>query len=371
MANDPEPNRPAPPEVESRPATGAGRAGAGGHGLPPRPPVDAAALAEEARTALRVEHWDGGSRTITGLEALAHSVRGSTGRHWVDLTDPSPSLVDVVADDLGLHPLVAEDIVERNQRPKLELTGEHVHLVVFGVRYESEHEVEVEVEEVDVVLGDNFLLTVHSSAWDLSAAHQLRGGVGPLLAEGADFVCWALLDGLVDSYFPVFDRIEDEIDKLEDLIIDRPGRDTLERLFAMKRSLIQIRHVMAPQREMFNQLTNRTLPYISPDHVVYFRDIYDHAVHLAEEYDSFRELVSGALDVYLSTINNNLSLTMKRLTGITAVLAGIGAFAGIFGMSEAGAAFTGAEAVGFWLVTAGIIALSLALLVLLRRLDWI
>ena len=377
MASDPGPSRPVLPEVgstagltaEPPSAPGAGTPPPGVHARLPRPPVDRAALVEEARTALRVEHWDGGSRTITGLEALAHSVRESAGRHWVDLTDPSPSLVDVVADELGLHPLVAEDIVERNQRPKLELTGEHVHLVVFGVRYEREHE--VEVEEVDVVLGGNFLLTVHSSAWDLSAAHQLRGGVGPLLAEGADFVCWALLDGLVDSYFPVFDRIEDEIDQLEDLIIDRPGRDTLERLFAMKRSLIEIRHVMAPQREMFNQLTNRTLPYIAPDHVVYFRDIYDHAVHLAEEYDSFRELVSGALDVYLSTINNNLSLTMKRLTGITAVLAGIGAFAGIFGMSEAGAAFAGAEAIGFWLVSGEIIVLSLALLVLLRRLDWI
>ena len=96
---------------------------------------------------------------------------------------------------------------------------------------------------------------------------------------------------------------------------------------------------MAPQREIFNQLTNRTLPIIAPDNVIYYRDIYDHAVHLAEEYNSYRDLVSGALDVYLSTVNNNLSLIMKRLTGITVVLAGLGAFAGIFGISEAGAAF--------------------------------
>jgi magnesium transporter len=242
-----------------------------------------------------------------------------------------------------------------------------VHLVVFAVDYRQE----VTVEEVDVVLGANFLLTVHSAGWDPRAGHQLRDGAGPLLAKGVDFLCWAVLDGMVDSYFPVFDRIEDEIDQLEDLIIARPDRATLDRLFAMKRSLIEIRHVMAPQREIFNQLTNRTLPTIAPEHVIYFRDIYDHAVHLAEEYDSFRELVSGALDVYLSTVNNNLSLIMKRLTGITVVLAGIGAFAGIFGMSEAGAAFSGAEAVGFWLVTAGIVGLSLALLVVLRRLDWI
>ena len=112
----------------------------------------------------------------------------------------------------------------------------------------------------------------------------------------------------MDAYFPVFDRLEDQIDDLEDRIVDEPGRETLEQLFTLKRSLVEIRHVMAPQREIFNQLTNRTLPFIAPDNVIYFRDVYDHAVHLADEYDSYRELVSGALDVYLSTVNNNLSL---------------------------------------------------------------
>jgi magnesium transporter len=129
--------------------------------------------------------------------------------------------------------------------------------------------------------------------------------------------------------------------------------------------------VSSPQREVFNQLTNRTLPFIDPEHVVYFRDIYDHAVHLSDEYDSFRELASAALDVYLSTINNNLSLIMKRLTGITVILAGIGAFAGIFGMSEAGAAFSLGEAPGFWIVTFGIVGLAVGLALVLRRIRWI
>ena len=332
----------------------------------PSPSPDQVAM--EAATALRIEHWgEAGSRTFTGLEALHHSVGESSSRHWVDLTDPSAGLTAAVARELGLHPLVAEDIEERNQRPKLELTGEHVHLVVFAIAYDTE----VRTEEIDFVLGHTFLLTVHTGAWDPWTAQHLREGAGPLLERGPDFLTWALLDALVDAYFPVFDRLEDEIDDLEDRIVDEPGRHTLERLFALKRSLVEIRHVMAPQREMFNQLTNRTLPLISPDNVIYFRDVYDHAVHLADEYDSYRELVSGALDVYLSTVNNNLSLIMKRLTGITVVLAGIGAFAGIFGMSEAGAAFARAEAPGFWLVTAAIVTLSLAIFVVLRRIDWI
>ena len=335
-------------------------------GAGPSPSPDG--LAAEAASALRIEHWGAdGARTLTGLEALHHSVVESSARHWVDLTDPSPDLTAAVAVELGLHPLVAEDIEERNQRPKLELTGEHVHLVAFAISYERE----VLTEEIDFVLGRNFLLTVHTRFWDPWTAQHLREGAGPLLERGPDFLMWALLDALVDAYFPVFDRLEDQIDELEDRIVDDPGRGTLERLFGLKRSLVEIRHVMAPQREIFNQLTNRTLPFIAPDHVIYFRDVYDHAVHLADEYDSYRELVSGALDVYLSTVNNNLSLIMKRLTGVTVVLAGIGAFAGIFGMSEAGAAFARAEAPGFWLVTAAIVGLSLAIFAVLRRIEWI
>jgi magnesium transporter len=361
MAMEPDPvpagSRSQPSPSDPGPSTAA-RAGAGA-------PAD---LEREAEASLSVEHWrDGEHRTLTGLEALRHSVRDSTARHWVDMTDPSPGLLEAVAAELGLHPLIVEDILERNQRPKLELTDGFAHLVVFAVAWERE----LLVEELDLVLGSTFLLTVHTSFWNPRRAEHLREGVAPVLARGTDYLLWVLLDYVVDDYYPVFDRIEDAVDDLEDRIVSRPERDTLEQLFALKRQLVELRHVSSPQREVFNQLTNRTLPFISPEHVVYFRDIYDHSVHLSDEYDSFRELVSAALDVYLSTVNNNLSLIMKRLTGITVILAGIGAFAGIFGMSEAAAAFTPGAAPGFWMVTLGITGLAVLIAVILRRINWI
>ncbi len=329
---------------------------------------DAGTLHGEAEASLRIEHWrDGEHRTVAGLEALHQAVGESGARHWVDLTDPSPALVSAVAAELGLHPLIAEDILERNQRPKLELTDSLAHLVVFAVAWERE----LLVDEIDIVLGSTFLLTVHTKYWDFRRAQHFREGVGPVLAQGTDYLLWALLDYVVDDYYPVFDRIEDAVDDLEDRIVSRPERDTLEQLFALKRQLVDLRHVSSPQREVFNQLTNRPLPFIAPEHVVYFRDIYDHAVHLSDEYDSFRELVTAALDVYLSTVNNNLSLIMKRLTGITVILAGIGGFAGIFGMSEAGAAFSQSEAPGFWIVSLAITGLAVLIAIFLRRIDWI
>ena len=124
-----------------------------------------------------------------------------------------------------------------------------------------------------------------------------------------------------------------------------PEPAVLERLFELKRELIEVRRAAGPTREVFNQLTNRENPLIDPEEVVYFRDVYDHLIRLTDEMDNYRELASSTLDIYLTQINNNLSTIMKRLTGVTVILAGIGAIAGIFGMSEAGV-----EAGGFWLV---------------------
>ena len=252
--------------------------------------------------------------------------------------------MEAVADELGLHPLIAEDILERNQRPKLELTDGLAHLVVFAVAWERE----LLVDEIDLVLGG------------LVPADRPHGVLGSARAPSTCATAWrrsspaapttslwALLDHVVDELLPGLrpDRGRDRRPRGPDR--EPAGqRHPASSSSRLKRQLVELRHVSSPQREVFNQLTNRTLPFIAPEHVVYFRDIYDHAVHLSDEYDGFRELVSAALDVYLSTINNNLSLIMKRLTGITVILAGIGAFAGIFGMSEAGAAFSSGEAPG-------------------------
>jgi magnesium transporter len=175
----------------------------------------------------------------------------------------------------------------------------------------------------------------------------------------------------VDGYFPVLDAIEDEIDALQDDVIAKPNSWTLERLFALKRQLIGLRRAMSPAREIFNQLTNRDLALVKPEHIVYFRDVYDHLIRVTDELDNDRELVAGTLEVYLSTINNNLSVIMKRLTGVTVILAGIGAVGGLFGMSEAGAALGGGEAGGFWIVVGLVIAGAALTALWLRRIDWI
>lgn len=317
---------------------------------------------------VRITAWRAGSAwEAEGLGEVAGLLADPGVRLWVDVSSDDHANAAAAARLLGLHPLIVEDIAERNQRAKLEETDGHLHLVLFALAYAGEvHEL-----EVDLVLGERTLLTVHDPGWDPFALPQLRAGAGHLLARGPDFLLYALADGIVDAYFPVLDRLGDDLDTVQDDVIAHASSWTLERLFTLKRELIELRRAIAPAREIFNQLTNRDLELIAPAHVVYFRDVYDHLIRATDELDTDRELVGGTLEVYLSTVNNNLSAIMKRLTGVTVILAGMGALAGIFGMSEAGPALAFTEAGGFWLVTAVIVAGAALTALVLRRIDWI
>ncbi len=303
----------------------------------------------------------------TDVADLADLVADPAVRLWVDVVSPGPEAVQALASALGLHPLIAEDIGERNQRAKIETFDDVVHIVLFELAYRGE----VVSTELDFVLGTRMLLTVHGPEWDAHGAATLRMGVGAVLAKGTDHLLYALADAVVDGYFPVLDRLSEEIDDLQDQVLADATDWALQRLFVIKRELLEIRRATSPAREIFNQLTNREVGLIGEATVVYFRDVYDHLIRVTDELDSYRELVGGTLDMYLSIVNNTLSRIMKRLTGVTVILAGIGAVAGIFGMSEAGAAFAGGEAAGFWVVTGLVVAIAVGAAVFLRRVDWI
>jgi magnesium transporter len=306
-------------------------------------------------------------RELEDVAAVKQAIAGDTDRIWIDLISPDHELLGGLADVLGLHPLITEDILESNQRAKVEIYAESLHLVMFGLTYEGE----ILSHEIDIVLGPRYLLTSHDADIDPRNAPFTKRAEGFHLSGGPDYVLWAIADWIVDGYFPVFDRLGDEIDDLESDVMRKPSAWIVERLFRVRRDLLLIRHAVNPQREIFNQLTNRDSKLIQPERIVYFRDVYDHLIRLTDELDSYRELVSTTLDVYLSQVNNNLSEIMKRLTGVTVILATIGAFGGIFGMSEAGAAFNFQEAAGFWIVTGVAIGLAVVIFVYFRRRNWI
>ncbi len=318
---------------------------------------------------MRIVVWTGGQLVeadgAAGMKALLDENDGA--RAWIDLVHPTPEELSAIAEVLGLHHLIVEDIEGVNQRARLQQFDGLIHVVLFALDFAGE----ATSTEIDLVLGERFLLTAHEPIWDPMAAPMLRRGAAIPLGRGPDYLLYALTDSIVDGYFPVLDHLAEEIDELQDDVMQGASSWTLQRLFVLKRELIDLRRVISPAREVLNQLTNRDLGIVARPHIVYFRDIYDHLIRVTEELDNYRELVAGTLDVYLSTVNNNLSAIMKRLTGVTVILAGIGAVAGIFGMSEAGAAFAGSESAGFWGVALATVLLAALAAFVLRRIDWI
>jgi magnesium transporter len=339
------------------------------HGDAPDAPVESAG--EPGRQGrLRAWVWTaGGLGELDTIEAIEAAYRRRDSNLWVDVESPTEELLERLGRCVGLHPLTIEDIVERNQRAKIEeQTDDTLHIVMFALHYDGE----LKDVEVDLVLGTRFLLTSRGPGWDPLQSQHLRGGVDRYLREGPDYVLYAVVDHLVDGYFPVFDKLADEIDDLQDAVIAKPSQELLERLLGLRRDLLTIRHAVSPQREIFNQLTTREARLIRPERIPYFRDVYDHLIRLTDELDSFRELVTGTLDAYLTTVNNNLSEIMKRLTAVTVIVAGMGAIAGVFGMSEAALALTlRPEAEPFWIITAGIGAFAVAAWTYFRKIGWI
>jgi magnesium transporter len=313
---------------------------------------------------------EGGLRRFESTEGLIAAFADASARVWVDVENASEALLQALAGCLDLHELVVEDIIERNQRAKVEYTAELMHIVMFALTYQAE----LLPAEIDIVLGPRFLLTSHSREWRPLETHTVeRSGVEAYLSKGCDFALYAVVDPIVDAYFPVIDQLSEDIDELEDDVVRRPDGLVVERLFRVRRALLEVRHMVAPEREIFNQLTNRENPLIDAERIIYFRDVYDHLIRITDELDTHRELIAGALDAYLSTVNNNLSSVMKRLTAVTAILAGVGAVAGIFGMSEATLAFNfqQGEGPGFWLVTGLVFLVGAGAFAYFRRIGWI
>jgi magnesium transporter len=187
---------------------------------------------------------------------------------------------------------------------------------------------------VDLVLGRNWVVMAHTGAIaGLTDNPQFNERLDGAISRGADFLLYTVVDLIVDGYFPLLDLMEEEIDVLEDRLLEQTDLQDMNRLLSFKRSLVHVRRSVGPQREVFNQLTRHDFPFVRPEHTVYFRDVYDHLIRISEELDSLRDILSGALEVHLSSISNQLNVTMKRLTAWGTIFVIVTAIAGVYGMN--------------------------------------
>jgi magnesium transporter len=271
---------------------------------------------------------DGKSHEISPT-VLRELIDTST-RFWLDLAGLDHDTAQtLLLDTFGFHPLAVEDAEHFGQRPKLDSYDGFALMVVYGATPAGA------LVEVHCFYTDHYLVTVHHDPCPAlgELADRMLQGVGP--RPDHVMLLYRVVDTLVDGYFPVLASLDDRIDELEDEILQCPTEQQLGQLFDMKRSLIAIRKVVTPQRDMFAGLLSGrgVLPGMSTDVERYFRDLYDHLIRISDLVDSYRDLMSGALDTHLSTVSNRLNVVMKQLTIIATIFLPLSFLTGFFGQN--------------------------------------
>jgi magnesium transporter len=233
-----------------------------------------------------------------------------------------------------VHPLALEDILNTEQRPKVEDYGEDLFIVVKLISY-NEKKDEVEAEQISLILRPNALLSFQEKEGDDFAAvkERLRAGKGRLRKMGADYLAYTLLDIVVDQYFIVLEKLGERIEVLEEKLLTDPGTATLQKIQNLKREMLLLRKWIWPLREVISSLERGEFHGIQENTRVYLRDVYDHAIQVMDTVEIFRDMLSGMLDIYLSSLNNRMNAVMKVLTIIATIFMPLTFLAGVYGMN--------------------------------------
>jgi magnesium transporter len=252
---------------------------------------------------------------------------------WVDMIGPTAEDLTVMREVFHFHPLAIEDTTNQRQRPKVEEYGDTLFTIVNTVELDD---VELTFRELDVFLGRNYLVTVHAENEPVIEKVlnrcSNRAQYGQAITLG--FATYSLVDAVVDSYFPVLDTIGDEIETMNEAILDRPEKETLGRLFRLKRTLAEMWRVAGQQRDMFSVLTRENSHLIKEDSLRYYlRDVYDHLLRISDTVSTFRDMLSNVVDLYMSAVSNRLNIVVQRLTVVTIGVGVLTVISGFYGMN--------------------------------------
>jgi magnesium transporter len=273
-------------------------------------------------------------RTVASVAELKPYLDREDAVTWFDVHGlGSEQQLRELAELFKIHPIALEDVVHSPQRPKTERFDQHLFIVARMVMLRSIED--IEAQQLSLFLGRNYLLTLQENSTDClnPVRERLRRRAGIQQRYGADYLCYSILDAIVDQYFPVLESYGEYLEQLEEQTVTAPTRHTLGQIHTAKRELLDLRRVLFPQRDTINQLIRDESPFICSEVRVFLRDCYDHAVQVMDMVETYREIMSGLHDVYLSSIGNRTNEIMKVLTIISTIFIPLTFIAGVYGMN--------------------------------------
>ncbi len=312
---------------------------------------------------ITVRWIDSGELRSDGLESLPAEIPGPV---WIDVLDVDAAALAGVAARFDLPPLAVEDCLHFPQRPKIDVYPQVTFViwllpqVVTGDGIMS--------SELDVFLGEEHLVTVHRDS--IEAVDRVAAHAEEYLKRGVEWTLHAILDTAVDEVFPVVESLSDELEELEDVMLSDARPTSLQRLYAAKRSLVQLHKVVGPERDVIRGLA-RLEAFVEPDAYMYFQDVGDHLARVADEVDTYRDVASGTMDIYLSSVSNRMNAIMKQLTIIATIFMPLTLISGIYGMNVTKGMWPSTAAGWAFPAIMGLMgAITLWMLWFFKRRDW-
>jgi magnesium transporter len=309
--------------------------------------------------------------TRGGLEVVDSWQPGSEAKLWVDISDPTQEAIEPLLEGrFGFHELAAEDTVSPETLPKYDPYPTYDFFVFRAVDVDlGEHA--SQSYKLAAFLGGNFLVTVHKELHKrMDEIWERLPGDKRVLASGADFLLHAIVDAMVDEHFPLLEKIDNCVDDVQDAIFTDPRPGQLDELLHLKRDVNLLRRHSLPQRDLLNQISRGDAQFITREHLIYFRDVYDHMFRITETIDVQRDAMAGAMEAYLSVIANRTNEIMRVLTVFSAIMLPLSLIAGIYGMN-----FEHIPELhwirGYWYALALMAIIAVAMLVFFRRKGWI
>ncbi|HUW68486.1 MAG TPA: magnesium/cobalt transporter CorA [Candidatus Nanoarchaeia archaeon] len=243
-------------------------------------------------------------------------------------------IIEKIGNHFDLHPLILEDIVHTEQRPKME-DFEHYIYVVLRLLTFDEIENEINAEQISIILGSNFIISFQEMEGDVfdHVRDRIRNSKGRIRKMGADYLAYALLDAIVDNYFVILEKLGEKIESIEEELVTNPRPETLQTIHELKREMIFLRKSVWPLREVVNSMERGESSLIQDSTTIYLRDVYDHTIQVIDTIETFRDMLSGMLDIYLSSVSNKMNEVMKVLTIIATIFIPLTFIAGNYGMN--------------------------------------
>ncbi len=290
---------------------------------------------------------------------------------WVDIALPEPDAERILRSVFRFHDLAIEDALSEVHHPKIERYDGFLYLILHGIVIGA-HDHGFLTQDVDFFLGPNYLVTAHGQpSRSIAQQQEICVRHGSVLAQGPPGLLHRIVDMMVDHYRPEVDALEEKLEELERVVFEEPGANPLRDVLALKQDVAALRRIALPERDAIGRLARREFPEI-PDAFAYqFRDVYDHLVNLTDEAISLQDRVTGLIDAYLSSQSNRLNQVMKVLTVIATIFMPLTVLTGLWGMNVGLPRFPGGDGAQFWWVMGIMGALSVGMLWVFRRMEWL